>query len=394
MVIIEIEDDGAGMNFEKIKAKAVSLGLVRPEYAETMSPAEVIKLIYLPGFSTAEEVGGQAGRGVGMDVVKRVVTQMNGQIEVETELGIGTKFTLSIPLTLLISSALMVRAGDQQYAVLLPHIREILLPPSGAIDDIGGIPVFQLRAGEAVEIRSLARLLGTVPTPHDGPLPVVVVNTPTGTLGLEVDALLGLQEIVVKTLGSLKLFQGSCYSGATIDPEGRVVLVVDVGSLVGVQERSSVLPDASALQDMLQVGVDDAAVQATADQDSSVILLVDDSLSVRKFIGRMLETAGYQVQTASDGEEGLRKAMTTPYRLIITDLEMPKMNGYELIQALRERSQTRMTPIIVMTTRAGEKHKQMAQSLGVASYLTKPVEERALIREISQFVSGPTGAKL
>ena len=125
-----------------------------------------------------------------------------------------------------------------------------------------------------------------------------------------------------------------------------------------------------------------------------MILLVDDSLSVRKFIGRMLETAGYQVQTAADGEEGLRKATATPYRLIITDLEMPKMNGYELIQALRETPRTQMTPIVVMTTRAGEKHKQMAQSLGVASYLTKPVEERALIRAISQFVSGPTGAKL
>jgi len=395
MVVLEIEDDGAGMNLEKIKAKAVSLGLVRPEYADMMSPAEVTKLIYLPGFTTADEVGGQAGRGVGMDVVKRVVTQMSGQIEVETEQGIGTKFTLSIPLTLLISSALMVRAGDQQYAMLLPHIREILLPPSGAVEDIGGIPIFQLRAGEAVEIRSLARLLGTAPMPHDGPLPVVVVNTPTGTLGLEVDALLGLQEIVVKTLGSLKLFQGSCYSGATIDPEGRVVLVVDVGSLVSAQERSPALPDATSLHDVLQLGMGDATVQkATADQDSPVILLIDDSLSVRKFIGRMLETAGYHVQTAADGEEGLRKAMTTPYRLIITDLEMPKMNGYELIQALRERPQTRTTPIIVMTTRAGEKHKQMAQSLGVTAYLTKPVEERALIREISQFVSGPAGAKL
>jgi chemosensory pili system protein ChpA (sensor histidine kinase/response regulator) len=136
---------------------------------------------------------------------------------------------------------------------------------------------------------------------------------------------------------------------------------------------------------------DEAA--GAAKGDDAGLLLIDDSLSVRKFIGRMLEAAGYQVETASDGEEGLRKASASSFRLIITDLEMPKMNGYELIQALRDRPETKSTPIIVMTTRAGDKHRQMAQSLGVSSYITKPVEERALIREISQFVSSPASAK-
>lgn len=391
-VVIEIEDDGAGLNVEKIKSKAVALGLIRPERASSMSPAEVMNLIYLPGFSTAEAVGDQAGRGVGMDVVKRGIADMNGQIEIETEPGIGTKFTLSLPLTLLISTALMVRVGDQQYALPLPNIREILVPPAGAVDDISGVPVLQVGAGEAIEIKSLARLLGAVPLPRDGPTPVVVIRTAKGVLGLEVDALLGLQEIVIKTLGSLRLFQGSCYSGATIDPEGRVVLVIDPANLLGAPERAQTLPPAVALQDVLRLEMGDEEAGPAKGGDAG-LLLVDDSLSVRKFIGRMLESAGYQVQTAADGEEGLRKASASHFRLIITDLEMPKMNGYELIQALRDRPETKSTPIIVMTTRAGDKHRQMAQSLGVSSYITKPVEERALIREISQFVSSPASAK-
>lgn len=391
-VVIEIEDDGAGLNVEKIKTKAVALGLVRPERATTMSPTELINLIYLPGFSTAEAVGDQAGRGVGMDVVKRAIADMNGQIEIETEPGIGTKFTLSLPLTLLISTALMVRVGDQQYALPLPSIREILVPPAGAVDDISGVPVLQLGAGEAIEIKSLARLLGAEPLQHDGPTPVVVIRTAKGVLGLEVDALLGLQEIVIKTLGSLRLFQGSSYSGATIDPEGRVVLVIDPANLLGAPDRVHALSSAVALQDVLRLEVGDE-VAGPAPGDDRGLLLIDDSLSVRKFIGRMLEAAGYQVQTASDGEEGLRKASATSFRLIITDLEMPKMNGYELIQALRDRPETKATPIIVMTTRAGDKHRQLVQSLGVSSYITKPVEERALIHEISQFVSSPASAK-
>lgn len=391
-VVIEIEDDGAGLNVEKIKTKAVALGLIRPERATTMSPTEVINLIYLPGFTTAEAVGDQAGRGVGMDVVKRAIADMNGQIEIETEPGVGTKFTLSLPLTLLISTALMVRVGDQQYALPLPNIREILVPPAGAVDDISGVPVLQLGAGEAIEIKSLARLLGAEPLPHDGPVPVVVIRTAKGVLGLEVDGLLGLQEIVIKTLGSLRLFQGSPYSGATIDPEGRVVLVIDPANLLGAPERAHTLSATAALQDVLRLEMGDEAAGAAKGDDAG-LLLIDDSLSVRKFIGRMLEAAGYQVETASDGEEGLRKASASSFRLIITDLEMPKMNGYELIQALRDRPETKSTPIIVMTTRAGDKHRQMAQSLGVSSYITKPVEERALIREISQFVSSPASAK-
>ena len=251
-IVIEVEDDGAGLNADKIKAKAIALGLVRPERAATMPPADLIKLIYLPGFTTADEASEQAGRGVGMDVVRLAITDMNGLIDIETKPGVGTKFTLTLPQTMRSANEPMVRAEAQPCAT----------PPS--------------------------------------------------------------------------------VTQETMRPR---------------------------------------------------ILLVDDSLSVRTFIGRMLEAAGYTVQTASDGEEGLRKATAAPFQVIIADLEMPKKNGYEFIQALRTRPETKSTPIIMMTTRAGDKHRQMAQSLGVSSYLVKPVAERALIQEISRLVRASSAAK-
>jgi chemosensory pili system protein ChpA (sensor histidine kinase/response regulator) len=388
-VVIEVEDDGGGIDVDKIKAKAVSLGLLRPEVASTLAEADAIKLIFLPGFTTATEVGNQAGRGVGLDVVKRVIEAMNGHIEIETQRGAGTKFTLNLPLTLLISMALVVKAGSERYALPLPSIREVFMPSPGAVQEIGGRSVLQV-GDEAIEVHALAQLLGAEGAVPLGQGPVVIVRTLTGALGLGVDELLGRQEMVIKSLGSLKLFRESCFGGATIDPEGNVVLVIDVSRLLGgrTAEPLALAGEAPAVQ---LEGPEGGAPEF--ETGGSRILLIDDSLSVRKFVGRMLEGAGYQVETAVDGEEGLRKASSTAYRLIITDLEMPKLNGYEVIQALRVRPQTKSTPILVMTTRAGDKHRQMALSMGATGYVTKPVEERALIHEIETHTGG-AGARV
>lgn len=391
-VVIEVEDDGQGLDVEKIKAKAVALGLLRPELAPALPESEAVKLIFLPGFSTAEGVGDQAGRGVGLDVVKRCIEAMHGRTEVETERGVGTKFVLTLPLTLLISTALMVRVGTERYAIPLPGIREVVMPKPGSIQEIGGRSV--LRVGEEViEVRACSQVLGgTIPV-EAGPSPIVVVRTAAGPLGVAVEELLGRHEIVIKMLGSLKPLQQSCFGGATIDPEGRVVLVLDPARLqvAGAGEWVAATPSpALPLSDL--GGPSDAS--SAGDQGRSArILLIDDSLSVRKFVGRMLEGAGYEVDTAVDGEEGLRKASSESYRLIITDLEMPKLNGYEVIQALRERQQTTSTPVLVMTTRAAEKHRQMALSVGATGYLAKPVEERTLIREVGRWVARATGAR-
>jgi chemosensory pili system protein ChpA (sensor histidine kinase/response regulator) len=178
----------------------------------------------------------------------------------------------------------------------------------------------------------------------------------------------------------------SSFGGATIDPEGRVVLVLDPARLLTREAQTAAV---SELSSHATASVDSLLPYVEAPDPKAserLLLLIDDSLSIRKFVGRMLESAGYVVHTAVDGEEGLRKASAQNYRLIITDLEMPKLNGFEVIQGLRSREQTQQTPVIVMTTRAGDKHRQMALNIGASSYIAKPVEERALIQEIERWI--------
>jgi len=391
-VLIEVEDDGAGLDIDKIRAKALERGLVRSDVAKNLPEAEAIKFIFMPGFSTADQVGDQAGRGVGMDVVKRVIESMNGHIDVESVRGVGTKFTLHLPLTLLIATALMVRSGEERYGIPLPSVREVTMLTASSLQQMGERSMLQV-GDEAIDVQPLRQLMyrgggGGV----DVGKPVVIVRTGAGPIGLAVDELLGRQEIVIKPIGSLKSLERSCFGGATIDPEGRVVLVLDPARLVSGGEKI-VAPLESSTE---TVGTDadvpfkDTPTQPAVEQK---ILLIDDSLSIRKFVGRMLETAGYEVDTAVDGEEGLRKASAKNYRLILTDLEMPKLNGYEVIQALRSRPQTQQTPIIVMTTRAGDKHRQMALNVGASSYIAKPVEERALIQELERWIGQESASR-
>ncbi len=392
-VVIEVEDDGAGLDLPKITARAIALGVLRPELAASLPEAEAIKLIFLPGFSTADSVGDQAGRGVGLDVVKRAIEAMSGHISIETEPGVGTKFTLTLPLTLLITAALLVRVGEQRYAVPLSSIREVVQPQAGTLQDVAGRMVLQV-GEQTVEVKMLAALLGQESATASVASPVVIVRTATGLAGLAVDDLLGQQEIVIKPLGSLRLLRETPFAGATLDPEGGVVLVLDPARLLAAGRPVEALAGAPPAA-VAGPGVGDGLPEAVEEALGTVphLLLIDDSLSVRKFVGRMLEGAGYRVDTAVDGEDGLRRASEGRYRLIITDLEMPKLNGYEVIQALRERPRTKATPILVMTTRAAEKHRQMALSMGASGYVTKPVEERALIQEVEQRIGGAAGVR-
>ncbi|HSC56010.1 MAG TPA: response regulator, partial [Nitrospira sp.] len=285
-----------------------------------------------------------------------------------------------------------VRSGEERYGIPLPSVREVTMLTASSLQQMGERSMLQI-GDEAIDVQPLRQLMyrgggGGIEVGK----PVVIVRTGAGPIGLAVDELLGRQEIVIKPIGSLKSLERSCFGGATIDPEGRVVLVLDPARLVSGGEKI-VTPLESSTE---TVGTDadvpfkDTPTQPAVEQK---ILLIDDSLSIRKFVGRMLETAGYEVDTAVDGEEGLRKASAKNYRLILTDLEMPKLNGYEVIQALRSRPQTQQTPIIVMTTRAGDKHRQMALNVGASSYIAKPVEERALIQELERWIGQESASR-
>jgi len=383
-VIIEVEDDGAGLDLEKIRAKAGKMGYAQSRHIQTLSDTDVLQLIFMPGFSTADTVGDQAGRGVGLDVVKRAIEGMNGHIDVESEPGIGTKFTLNLPLTLLIATALLVRVGTERYAIPLLSIQEVTMPTPSTVREEGDRTFLQVNE-QIIELHSLHHILRREPGVVDWTMPVVIVRTAGTTMGLAVDELLGRHEIVIKPLGPLKPLECSYFGGATIDPEGRVVLVIDPNRLTTRELKNTaahtpifkVMPrsEPSISQEL----------QSNEPQDAR-LLLIDDSLSIRKFVGRMLEAAGYSFDTAVDGEDGLRKASTTTYQMILTDLEMPKLNGFEVIQALRSRPDTRRTPVVVMTTRARDKHRQMAINLGANSYIAKPVEERMLLQEVARWL--------
>jgi chemosensory pili system protein ChpA (sensor histidine kinase/response regulator) len=381
-ILVEVEDDGAGLDLAKIRAKAVASGLAQHEQICRMPDAEALQFIFAPGFTTATTIGDQAGRGVGLDVVKRVVEGMNGHIDVESLPDVGTKFTLHLPLTLLITTALFVRAGAEQYAIALSSIREVTLATGARLTKSEGRTVLSL-GEEMIDVQSLPHLLRGESVGIDTPMPIVIVRTATGLMGLAVDELLGRHEIVIKRLGALRPLQQSCFGGATIDHQGRVILVIDPSRL-GTRQAGQLSSPAFGRETMFHpektgTGGPSEAVEAS-------ILLIDDSLSVRKFVGKMLESAGYIVDAAVDGQDGLRKASEARYRLIITDLEMPTFNGYEVVQALRERPMTKQTPIVVMTSRAGEKHRELAVGLGVNAYLAKPVEERALFQVVERWV--------
>ena len=385
-VIIEVKDDGAGLDLEKIRVKAAKVGLIQADHSQSLSDDETLRLIFLPGFSTADEIDDRAGRGVGLDVVKRVIESMNGQIDVESRPGVGTTFTLHLPLTLLIATALIVRAGTERYAIPLHNIQEVMVPTESALKDDGHRTVVQL-GDEVIEVQSLYHVLRRESGHVHWSMPAVIVRTAAGVLGLAVDELLGRQEIVIKSLGTLSVMTRSVFGGATIDPEGRVILVLDPSRFEAHARPASPLRAQAPLSHVSsRVAAGD--LSHPNHRPSSQILLVDDSLSIRKFVGKMLESAGYHIDTAVDGEDGLRKATAGAYRLIITDLELPKLNGFEVVQAIRSHPHTKQTPVIVMTTRAGDKHRQIATTVGASGYIAKPVEERTLLHEVERWV-GP-----
>ncbi|HEX5647720.1 MAG TPA: chemotaxis protein CheA, partial [Nitrospira sp.] len=229
-IMVEVEDDGAGLNLEKIREKVVTAGLAQPEQVRKMPDAEVLQFIFAPGFSTADSIGDQAGRGVGLDVVKQVVEGMNGHIEVESLPDVGTKFTLHLPLTLLITTALLVRAGAERYAIALSSIREVTLAADASLTKAEDRTLLSL-GEEMIEVQSLRHLLRGESADIGSTVPIVIVRTAAGVMGLAVDELIGRHEIVIKSLGGLRPLEQSCFGGATIDPQGCVILVIDPSRL-------------------------------------------------------------------------------------------------------------------------------------------------------------------
>ena len=371
-VYVEVADDGRGIDADHLRDAAVERGFVRSEAGALMSRRELLDLIFLPGFSTAQSVTTAAGRGVGMDVVRTNVTRLGGDIEVDTEVGAGTRFTIKLPLTIAIADAFLVKAGGEVLAVPVASVQRVMRVRPSDVRMIGGVETVRVEDQVADFIR-LSEALGLPGGPGASALPVLALRAGRKVLAVAVDEFLGKEEIVVKSPGSFLEGMGP-YSGATISGEGRVILVLDG---VRLAERGGV--------------ADGPAESIIAPErpgfDGRCVLLVDDSISIRKFVGQMLERGGFSVVTANDGIEALQRLEDLAVDAVITDLEMPRLNGYELIRDLRRRPTLRDVPIVVLTTRAGEKHAALARELGVSHYVTKPVDEHTFVPLVDSLVA-------
>jgi len=391
-IYIEVEDDGRGIDYDRVRQAAIERGLVSPETADRLTERDLREMIFHPGFSTAATKTELAGRGVGLDVVRANLNTLNGEIEIHSTPGQGTKFTLKVPLTLIISPALFVRCGTANFALPLPVVEEIRRIRADEIEDVGGKLLTKVR-DVVTEVVRLDTHLG-LPTlePINGYFRMVVANVDNRQVGLIVEEVLGKDEIVIKSLGEY-LRRVKLFPGTTIAPDGSLILLIDLNRMVASEpnERRALQANASAARIFApgSAAIAKGTIPTEAIdrvQHERVVVVADDSISVRKFVGRMLEKNGYRVQLASDGLEAAELIAQHGCHLVITDLEMPRMTGYELMAQLRQSPTTRRIPVMVVTSRAGAKHRDRAVKEGAAAFLTKPVQEDQLIAAVEQLM--------
>ena len=391
-IFIEVEDDGRGIDYDGVRQRVVEMGAMSPVAAAELSERELREFLFRPGFTTASSMSELAGRGVGLDVVRANVHALNGEIEVRSEPGHGACFTVKVPLTLIISQALFVRCGKSTFALPLAVVEEIRRLKPSEIEDVGGKLLTRVRDVVTEVVRLDVQLGLAQLEPINGYFHMVIVKVAGRQVGVVVEEVLGKDEIVIKNLGDylrgVKLFPGT-----TIAPDGSLILLIDLNRLASAEtaERNALLSSSPAARvfapgaEAVAAGsIPSEAVDAVVDE--RVVVVADDSISVRKFVGRMLEKAGYRVKLASDGLEASEIVAQIGCHLVVTDLEMPRMNGYELMSHLRQDPVLRKIPVLVVTSRAGAKHRDRAMKEGASAFLTKPVQEDQLIATVESLI--------
>ena len=371
-VMVRLIDDGSGMNLKAIRAKGISLGLIAP--GQNLSDEDAMQLILEPGFSTAGAITQQAGRGVGMDVVATEIKRLGGALHMETKAGEGTVFTIRLPFTLAISHALVVRTGEEFYALPLPTVEGVLrLSKAEVTAHLGKDAAAFDYGGQKYRFQHLATFVSLEPSPlpeQDVTIPVVLVRAGEHSTGLVADELVGSREIVVKSVGpQISSIRG--ISGATILGDGRIVIILDIGALVRAEWRTR----------------QPAPVVPKEKADKRVFaMVVDDSITVRRVTQRLLERNGMRVLTARDGMDAVALLQDNIPDIILLDIEMPRMDGYEVAAHVRNDPRLKDVPIIMITSRVGEKHRARAIELGVDDYLGKPYQEAQLLEAIGPLV--------
>ncbi|HEX9021835.1 MAG TPA: hybrid sensor histidine kinase/response regulator [Nitrospirota bacterium] len=379
-ILLEIEDDGQGMDPAALRQAAVDKGFMSAAEAQSLTDLEAINLIFRPGFSTAQRISRVSGRGVGMDVVSNHLARINGRIEIKTEKGVGTKFVIRLPLTLAIAQALIVKLKDQEMAVPMNLVEETTRFSFKDIQRAAGEEMVSLR-GTLIRLLKLNEFLGAGRFPKKDESyrhSTLILSMAEKRIALMVEDITGREEIVVKPLGDY--LKGIRYfSGATLSGEGNVRLIINIAALFG---------DETVVATKASVGSPTEPLNQELSQRKPKVLVVDDSISIRKYVQRFLDRMGYEVEVASDGMEALNIMGRMKFDAVITDLEMPVMHGYDLMAEMRKNPGFVNVPVIVLTSRAGEKHRQKALEMGARDYLVKPFEEQEMLGALKKLLSG------
>ncbi|MGX4642027.1 Hpt domain-containing protein [Massilia sp. SYSU DXS3249] len=364
-VVLQFGDDGAGLDLERIRAKARQLGMLAAD-AE-LSDQEAAELIFAPGFSTADTLTELAGRGVGMDVVRSEAQSLGGRVTIATEAGRGARFTIRLPLTLAVTQVVLVASAGKTYALpstLVEQVVHVREPELVAAADAGVLEV----AGQVLPFHYLPALLGEGTSFESGlrSRPVMVLHSAGERIALQVDDVLGNREVVIKNLGP-QLARVPGIAGATVLGTGDIVLILNPLALG--RYAGTVTPPALAAQEALP--------------QRPTVMVVDDSLTVRRVTQRLLEREGYRVALAKDGVDALAQMPEVRPDLMLVDIEMPRMDGFDLVRHVRGDPGTSAIPIIMITSRTADKHRNVALGLGVNAYFGKPYQEPVLLGAIA-----------
>jgi chemosensory pili system protein ChpA (sensor histidine kinase/response regulator) len=376
-VVLRMMDDGKGIPSEVIRDKAIRQGMMRAD--EDLSEREILQFILQPGFSTAQQVTQISGRGVGMDVVASEIKQLGGSLDIDSALGRGTTFTVRLPFTVSVNRALMVSTGEDFYAIPLNTIEGIVRVSTYELEEYykPDAPLYEY-AGQEYRLQYLGSLLNSDHQPKlQGqalPLPVILVRGAEQPMALQVDNLMGSREIVVKSLGpQFSSVRG--VSGATILGDGNVVVILDLPAMI----RSDILSERQRLANL-----DKAREAARYEEQITTVMVVDDSVTVRKVTSRLLERNGMDVVLAKDGLDAVAQLQDHKPDVILLDIEMPRMDGFEVASFVRHDDNLKDTPICMITSRTGEKHRERAMAIGVNEYLGKPFQETELLETIKR----------
>ncbi len=376
---VEIEDDGAGLDIDKIKAAAVNKGVISEQEAGALSDEDARLMIFQSGFSTADKVTNVSGRGIGLDVVKTNIEKLNGLVHVSASPGGGTRFTFNLPLPVATARVLLIEPAGETYAIPTTAVERIIRVAHDEIFTVGDQNVIRVadRSISLVGVRDVLEVPDDGELPAPGKLPVIILGAAEKRVAFAVDSLLGETEIVIKSLGKM-MSRVRNVSGATILGSGQVVMILNVGDMIKsarqAKRRSAPAPK-TPTPDVLN------------EKKVVAVLVVDDSITTRIMEKNILESAGYQVSLANDGVEALETLRHNHFDLVVSDVDMPRMNGFELTAHVKESEGLQNLPVVLVTALDSAADKERGLECGADAYIVKrSFDQQNLLDTIEQLV--------